>query len=94
MNNPLETAISYVDGDRQETYGHPLSDFVRTAKIWEGILGVSVSPEQVALCMIGIKISRLVQTPGHEDSLIDIAGYTQTYWMVREKQGIDELENQ
>ena len=92
MKNPLDTANELVDGDRQKEYGHPYYDFLRTGKIWEGIFGLPVSPEQVALCMIGVKISRLVNTPGHKDSQDDIAGYIKTYWMVRAKR--EELEEE
>lgn len=86
MENPLETALKLVGGDRQKNYGHPLTDFTKTAKIWSAVLGMDVTPRQVALCMIGVKISRLVQTPGHKDSVVDIAGYLQTYWMVMEEE--------
>ena len=37
--------------------------------------GHDVDPEQVALCMAGIKIARLIQTPTHADSWLDLAGY-------------------
>lgn len=65
-------------GARQADYGHPLDDFSRTAALWGPILGVEVSAEQVALCMIQVKVSRLCNTPGHRDSIIDVAGYAQT----------------
>jgi hypothetical protein len=64
---------------RGKVYGHPRDDFSRTAKIWSGILGIEVTPEQIALCMIGVKMSRLAQTPGHDDSILDMAGYTWCY---------------
>jgi hypothetical protein len=86
IKNPLETAQKLVGGDRQKVYGHPLKDFTKTAKIWSAILDMDVTPKQVALCMIGVKISRLVQSPHHEDTMVDIAGYLQTYWMVIEEE--------
>lgn len=67
------------NGERQAAYGHPSQDFIRTAKIWSGILGVDVSTLQVALCMAGLKISRLVSTPEHRDSLVDLHGYATCY---------------
>lgn len=66
-------------GDRETSYGHPRNDLERTAKIWSGILSAEVTPEQVALCMIGLKMSRLVQTPHHHDSMVDIIGYAICY---------------
>lgn len=79
----LLEAERLVHGDRNTSYGHPLQDFSRTAGIWSAILGIPVTAEQVALCMIGVKISRLCQTPGHRDSIVDLAGYAETYSMVR-----------
>jgi hypothetical protein len=35
----------------------------------------NITPEQVALCMVAVKLSRLVETPGHYDSYVDICGY-------------------
>jgi hypothetical protein len=83
--NALDRANKLVGGDRQNVYGHPLTDFSRTAKLWSAILGVEVTAEQVALCMMLVKISRLCQTPDHIDSIVDIAGYALTYEMVVEK---------
>jgi hypothetical protein len=74
----LSEAATLVHGDRQTAYGHPRDDFARTAKIWEGILGVPVEPHQVALCMMGVKMSRLCKTPHHRDSWVDAAGYAET----------------
>lgn len=71
----LERAKALVYGERQQDYGAALENFTRIARIWEVVLGVSVSPEQVALCMIGVKMARLVKSPEHEDSWVDIAGY-------------------
>jgi hypothetical protein len=81
----LSEADKLIHGDRQKTYSHPFNDFTRTAKIWSAILGCDVTAEQVALCMIGIKISRLCATPDHRDSLIDIAGYAGTIEMLWER---------
>lgn len=81
----LETALQVVGGARQAVYGPPVKDFGRTGRMWAAILGLpEVTPEQVALCMAALKISRLCQTPGHEDSLVDLAGYTRAYELVRE----------
>jgi len=77
----LFEAHNLVHGVRGEDYGHPYEDFSRTAKIWSAILGVDVTPEQVALCMIGVKISRECNKP-KRDNRIDIAGYAETLDMV------------
>ena len=77
----LEEAKRIVHGDRGENYGHPFEDFSRTAKIWSAILGINIEPEQVALCMVGVKISREVNRP-KRDNIVDGAGYFETLDMV------------
>ena len=71
----LDKAKKIIYGQRQKDYGDALSNHQRIADIWSAVLGIEVSPEQVVLCMIGLKMARLVNTPGHEDSWIDIVGY-------------------
>ena len=83
QKNCLETANELVSGDRNADYGHPFHDFSRTAGMWSQILGVEVTPEKVALCMIAVKMSRLCNQY-KADSVIDIAGYARTLEMVRE----------
>ena len=80
----LEEAQRLVHGDRGEDYGHPINDFTRTGKIWSAILGINVSAEQVALCMVGVKISREVNKP-KRDNRVDAAGYLETLDMVIEE---------
>ena len=61
--------------DRNKAYGPPLLNHQRIAAIWSVVLGIKVTPAQVALCMAGVKIARLAQTPDHLDSFIDGAAY-------------------
>jgi len=42
---------------------------------WSVTLGRPVSPAQVVLCLIDLKLARLAHDPEHEDSRIDVAGY-------------------
>ncbi len=83
-DNILETAYSLVHGDRNTDYGHPYFDFSRTAKMWSALFGINISPEQVPLAMICVKLSRLTNDATKRDSVIDIAGYAETYDMVME----------
>lgn len=92
----LQTANRIVFGKRQQDYGRPHVDFSRTAAYWSNLFGVEVRPEQVSLAMILLKISRLMQTPDHYDSVVDLAGYAGTYDLVmqdveklKENDGID-----
>lgn len=82
----LTEANNLVHGERNESYGHPLDDFSRTAKIWSAILGIGVTPEQVGLCMIGVKLSRQCNRP-KRDNMVDAAGYAETVdWVMEEKE--------
>lgn len=63
---------------RGKTYGGPRSNHQRIAALWGAMLGVNITPEQVALMMIQVKVARLMETPDHEDSWVDIAGYAWT----------------
>ena len=81
----LSEAEDIVAGARQSAYGHPLDDFSRTAKLWSGLFGVEITAEQVALGMIAVKLSRLVNSPDHRDSMVDVAGYAKTYQMCRQE---------
>ena len=77
-------AASLVAGDRNDEYGHPLDDFSRAALIWQAILGCDVTAEQVALCMVGVKIAREVHK-SKPDTVVDGIGYFLTLAMVREE---------
>jgi hypothetical protein len=61
--------------DRQTDYGSPIEDFTKQARMWGSILGVKVTPQQIAMCMIAVKLSRLTNSPRHRDSIADICGY-------------------
>lgn len=82
----LVEAHGYVDGDRQATYGHPADDFGRTAELWSALFGWRVTAADVAAAMRLVKESRLRQTPGHTDSLVDIAGYARCEQKVWERE--------
>jgi hypothetical protein len=71
----LKEAIRLTHTDRQKNYGEPLVNHQRIADIWTVLLGFEVTPSQVALCMVGVKLARLVETPDHLDSFVDAAAY-------------------
>lgn len=84
METILQEAQRLTTGDRQEAYGHPLDDFSKTAAMWSVIIGAPVSAEQVALCMVAVKISRELNAP-KRDNLVDGAGYFNCLQMLREE---------
>ena len=61
--------------DRGEIYGEARLNLMDTATRWSATLGHKVTPAQVCLCMVDLKMSRLKATPQHLDSLQDICGY-------------------
>lgn len=71
----INKAGDLISGQRADDYGDATESFRRIAVIWSSIIGVDISPEQVAACMIGLKLGRLSNEMKHEDSWIDIIGY-------------------
>lgn len=62
--------------ERRADWGDPVSTHERIALVWSGILGTKVTPHQVALCMVGMKLVRADLNPNNLDSLVDVEGYT------------------
>jgi hypothetical protein len=60
---------------RRTDYGEPVDLFEQVAQRWSLTLGTEVSPAQVVLCLIDLKVARLTHDPRHLDSITDIAGY-------------------
>jgi len=75
----LDIAKGLIYGEKEADYGTALESFDRIARGWSVILGVEITAEQVALSMDWLKTCRLINTPGHQDSLYDKAGYTGCY---------------
>jgi hypothetical protein len=94
----VEEARGLVNGPRNESYGHPAQDFAKTGMIWGGVLyewaldvaasgePMPVPAELVALCMIGVKMSREAHRHG-DDNIRDGIGYWMTLDMVRRARG-------
>lgn len=61
--------------NRRDHYGEPPALFGHIAKRWSLVLGSKVTPAQVALCLIDLKLARLARDPSHLDSIVDVAGY-------------------
>ena len=88
VESVTQEAYRLVNGERGETYSHPAIDFSRTASMVSGMLNHKLkeplTPQDIALLMVCVKLSRLVNSPDHRDSAVDIAGYIECYWMVKE----------
>ena len=61
---------------RRHEYGLPAEHFEQVARRWSSILGTTLRPEQVILCLLDLKIARLAHHPEHRDSLVDLIGYS------------------
>ncbi len=61
--------------ERRDDYGDPVEQFRAIADRWSITLGTPITPSQVALCMIDLKLARLAYDPGHIDSMVDVIGY-------------------
>jgi hypothetical protein len=71
----LNKAESLVNGPRAKEYGDAHENHARIAQMWSVLLDKPVTIQQVYQCMVAVKLARLVVTPDHEDSWVDICGY-------------------
>ena len=78
--------------DRGRVYGSPYTNHKRIADIWSGILDMPITAHQVVLCMVGLKMARLVAPPTHHDSVADSVAYLAFYEDVLEAQLTDDYE--
>ena len=67
--------------DRQNTYGTPENNFQTIANLWNEYLGVKddffeLSPKDVAIMMLLLKVARMKSSPNHIDNFVDCAGYS------------------
>ncbi|MFZ1413257.1 MAG: DUF6378 domain-containing protein [Defluviicoccus sp.] len=70
----LQHAAGVIE-NRERIYGPPSENFEAIAARWSLVLGIAVTPAQVALCLIDLKLARLSRDPKHLDSIVDVAGY-------------------
>jgi hypothetical protein len=71
MFNEITTLIH----ERGSIYGHPYPQHERIAKLWSAYLCYPVTPNQVAMCMALVKISRSVESPEIDDHYKDAIAY-------------------
>ena len=71
----LNKAESLVNGPRAKEYGDAHENHARIAQMWSVLLDKPVTIQQVYQCMVAVKLARLIVTPDHEDSWVDICGY-------------------
>ena len=71
----LDEAKRLTHGDRNKNYGKPLKNHARIAGLWSIFLEQEITPAQVAICMGLVKVARLIESPDHLDSFVDLAAY-------------------
>ena len=64
-----------VVAERRVQYGEAGDAMSAIADRWSVTLGCKVTRAQVVLCLIDLKLVRLVRDPAHENSAIDVSGY-------------------
>ncbi|MFO1209006.1 MAG: DUF6378 domain-containing protein [Amaricoccus sp.] len=70
----LEHTADVVD-KRRAAYGPPDMIMAAIAARWSLTLGRPVTAAQVTLCMIDLKLARLVHDPSYRDGVIDVIRY-------------------
>ena len=78
----FDKRLQVITTTRGEIYGPPLEDFERAQRMIVELASCEDPAIRHAMQMICVKLSRLVTTPDHLDSIIDIAGYARTMAMV------------
>lgn len=87
----LLQADALINGERQKDYGDKLQNFAQIAMGFQMILApklqatAEITAEDVALCMMQVKIARLTKSPDHKDSILDVAGYAGCYDKIQEE---------
>ena len=70
----LNDAAEVLD-KRASAYGPTAASMERIAARWSLTLRRPVTPTDVVLCMLDLKLARLQHDPAHRDSIVDIIGY-------------------
>ena len=73
-----EQMLHHVAGilaERGTAYGDAATSMATVAARWSITLGHLVTPAQVVLCLIDLKLARLAHNPMHQDSIADVVGY-------------------
>jgi len=60
---------------RGVSYGHPITNHKRIAELWSAYLGYPIQPNEVAICMALVKISRQAEDPKVLDNYEDCLAY-------------------
>lgn len=71
-----ERGLELVNGPRQDDYGEPCEHVGHVARAWSGVVGYTITPRQVCLMMIALKLVR-ENHKAKQDNRDDIHGWTE-----------------
>jgi hypothetical protein len=75
----LEAAEKAVNGERDQAYGAPATNFANIAAFWNTYLGPKltepITPGDVAVMNVLQKVARSMTSPSKTDHWVDTAGY-------------------
>ena len=81
----LDKAIKVVMGPRQRDYGDKYENHKNIADLWSAYLETEISPHDVAICMLLVKVARLKHRKT-EDCYVDMAGYAAIAGEIQEEE--------
>ena len=70
----LDNVIKIIHA-RGLNYGHPITNHKRIAELWSAYLGYPIQPNEVAVCMALVKISRQAEDAAHLDNYEDAIAF-------------------
>lgn len=78
--------VSRILGDRGRSYGTPQEHHAATAVAVNAILGLDLSPRDVALFFVVDKLVRMRRSPDKRDHYLDGVGYLSIAWEHTERE--------
>ena len=87
----LDKAAKIVQGQRQFDYGNKFENHDNIAKLWSAYLGEKISPHDVAICMMLVKVARLKHRKT-DDCYVDMAGYAAIAGEIKNNKDKDDPE--
>jgi Domain of unknown function (DUF6378) len=78
--------------ERGVVYGHAIYNMERIAKSVSAYIDYPIMPHDIPIINVLQKISRLAESPGHRDSIVDAISYLAIYGMCIDAEQDKEFE--
>jgi hypothetical protein len=72
----LQQAEKLVNGDRDKTHGEKLTNHKNIALLWSAYLEMQITPKDVAILMVLLKLARTKAGEHNLDDYVDACGYS------------------